>query len=243
MEVPIYVGLSRQVALRRQIEVVANNIANLNTVGFRGERTLFEAALSKGGDRSGSETAFTIDRATYTDYSAGSIETTGNPFDVALDGDGWLRVQTAGGPAQTRDGRMRLDGEGRLVNTNGQAYLDDGGKPILAPPDAKDVVIGKDGTISADGAQIGRLAIVRFDGPQALIKNGDGLFVAPAGVQPIPDEKTRVGQGRVEQSNVRGIVEMTRMMDLSRDYQAVSKMVEDGQELVRSAINRLGKSS
>ncbi|PWC42572.1 flagellar basal-body rod protein FlgF [Azospirillum sp. TSO22-1] len=240
MDNSLYVGLSRQVALRRQLEVVANNIANMNTAGFRGERMLFEAAMEPGGTRPNDRIAFTIDRATYTDMRQGGFKETGNPYDVAIDGDGWLQVQTPDGVRYTRDGRMRRDNEGQLVNVNGHPVVDDNGQPISIPSDRSHVSVSTDGVVSADNEMIGRLRPVRFDNPQALRQVGDVLFAADAPARPAP--QARLVQGKVEQSNVQGIAEMTRMMELSRDYQSVTRMVDEGQDLLRSAINRLAKS-
>lgn len=243
MESPLYIGLSRQMALKRQLEVVANNVANMNTAGFRAERTLFEAAMQPGGKRPNDQIAFTIDRATYTDLRPGAFTATGNPFDVALDGDGWFQVRTPDGDRYTRDGRMRRDAEGQLVTAGGYPVLDDNRQPIVIASDSGVPTVGTDGLVSADDQMVARLRVVRFDDPQALRQSGDVLFTADVGVEPMPAPDTRTIQGKIEQSNVQGIGEVTRMMDLSRDYQAVTRMVEEGQDLLRSAINRLGKSA
>lgn len=243
MESPLYIGLSRQVALRRQLEVVANNVANMNTAGFRAERTLFEAAMQPGGKRPNDQIAFTIDRATYTDLRPGGFTATGNPFDVALDGDGWFQVRTPDGDRFTRDGRLHRDADGQLVTAGGFPVLDDNRQPIMIASDSSVLTIGTDGLVSADDQMVARLRVVRFDDPQQLRQTGDVLFAADPGVDPLPAPDTRTVQGKIEQSNVQGIAEVTRMMDLSRDYQAVTRMVEDGQDLLRAAINRLGKTA
>ncbi|SMH63052.1 flagellar basal-body rod protein FlgF [Azospirillum agricola] len=242
MENQLYIGLSRQVALRRQLDVVANNIANMNTAGFRGERTLFETALEAGGRKPTDRIAFTIDRSTYTDLRPGAFTQTDNPYDVALDGDGFLTVQTPDGVRYTRDGRMRRDADGQLVTANGHPVLDDGRRPVTINSDYSTVTIAPDGLLSADGNVVARLAVTRFDNPQMLAQTGDLLFEAGDGMEPRPAPDTRLIQGKVEKSNVQGIAEIGRMMDLTRDYQAVSKMMDDGQDLLRTAINRLGKS-
>lgn len=242
MENQLYIGLSRQMALRRQLDVVANNIANMNTAGFRGERTLFETAMESGGRKPTDRIAFTIDRSTYTDLRPGSFSETGNPYDVALDGDGFLSVQTPDGVRYTRDGRMRRDADGQLVNANGFPVLDDGRRPITIQSEYSTVTIAADGLVSANGDVVARLGLTRFDNPQALAQTGDLLFEPGADQEPRPAPDTRLIQGKVEQSNIQGIAEVSRMMDLSRDYQAVTKMVDDGQDLLRTAINRLGKS-
>ena len=240
MDNSLYIGLSRQVALRRQLEVVANNIANMNTSGFRAERMLFEAAMEPGGKKPNDQIAFTIDRATYTDMRQGGFKETGNPYDVAIDGDGWLQVQTPDGVRYTRDGRMRRDNEGQLVNVNGYPMIDDNGQPILIPSDRSQVTVSADGVVSADNQMIARLRPVRFDNPQALRQIGDVLFSADEPARPALE--ARLVQGKVELSNVQSIAEVTRMMELSRDYQSVTRMVEEGQDLLHSAINRLAKS-
>lgn len=241
MESPLYIGLSRQVALRRQLDVVANNIANMNTAGFRAERMMFEAAMEPGGTKPTDRIAFTIDRGTYTDLRPGSFTETGNPYDVALDGDGWLTVETPDGPRYTRDGRMRRDADGQLVTANGHPLLDDNGQPIVIPAERSVLAVAADGVVSADDEMLARLGVVRFENPQALRQTGDLLFDAGA-AEPLPAPETRLAQGKVERSNVQGIAEVSRMMDLSRDYQTMTRMMDEGQDLLRSAINRLGKS-
>jgi len=241
MENQLYIGLSRQMALRRQLDVVANNIANMNTAGFRGERSLFETAMEAGGLKPTDRIAFTIDRSTYTDLRPGSFSSTDNPYDVALDGDGFLSVQTPDGPRYTRDGRMRRDADGLLVTANGYPVLDDGRQPITIASEYSNVSIGADGLVSADGNVVARMALTRFENPQTLAQTGDLLFDAGAQA-PLPAPNTRLVQGKIEQSNVQGIAEVSRMMNLTRDYQSVTKMVDEGQDLLRTAINRLGKS-
>lgn len=239
MENPLYVGLSRQVALKRQLDVIANNIANMNTAGFRAERMLFEEAIAKTGRRPSEQVAFTIDRATYTDLRPGAFAPTGNPFDVAIDGDGWLTLQGPDGPLYTRDGRLRRDDQGQLVGVDGHPVLDTNGQPILLPEDRATIDITPDGVVSADREVIAEIGIVRFDRTQAMERVAGQYFTTDEAPQPA--DEARLVQGKVEESNVQGIVEMTRMMDLSRDYQSVTKLIDEGQDLLRSAVNRLGK--
>lgn len=242
MENPLYVGLSRQVAMRRQLEVIANNIANLNTAGYRAERLLFEEAVAKTRGGAGAErTSFTIDRATYTDMNAGAFQQTDNPLDVAIDGDGWLTLQGPDGPVYTRDGRLRRDDQGQLVGVGGHPVLDANGQPILVPEDRTVLTIAADGVVSADDEVLARIGVVRFDNVQAMQRSAGQLFATDEAPQPA--EESRLVQGRVEGSNVQGIVEMSRMMELSRDYDSVSRMINEGQELLRSAINRLGRAT
>lgn len=241
MENPLYIGLSRQVALRRHLEVVANNIANMNTVGFRADRMLFETAMERVGSKRGEQVAFTIDRATYTDTRPGSFRETGRALDLAIEGDGWIGVETPEGVRYTRDARLSRAEDGSLVTVGGHPVLDDGGQPLEVPPDAEAIAIGPDGTVTVDGNPLARIGLVRFEDQQGMRRGEQGLHATEEAPQPAPD--ARFAQGKVESANVQPIVEMARMMDLSRDYQAVSRMVEEGHELLRSAIGRLGKAT
>jgi flagellar basal-body rod protein FlgF len=242
MENPLYIGLSRQVALRRQLEVVANNIANMNTVGFRADRVLFDAAMEQAGQTRGDRIALTIDKATYTDTSQGTFVPTGNALDVAISGDGWLGVATPDGLRYTRDGRMQRNEAGELVNLNGYPVLDDGGQPLVIPEDRTAISIAPDGTVTADGEVMARLGLSAFAEPQAMIRGANGLY-EPGDQDPQPAPEAKLAQGNIESSNVQAVVEMTRMMDMTRDYQAVSRMVEEGHELLRGAIGRLGRTT
>jgi flagellar basal-body rod protein FlgF len=241
MESPGYIGLSRQVALRRQLDVVANNIANMNTTGFRAERMLFETSLQRAGRRPTDKVAYTVDRSTYTDFRAGAFSQTGNPYDVAIDGDGWLTVRTPDGLRFTRDGRLKRDEAGQLVTANGHPVLDENQQPIVIAEDTTSLSFAADGVVSADNQVAARLQIVTFDNPQAVRQTGDLLFTSDE--PPRPTTEARLVQGMTEQSNVQGVAEITRLMNLTRDYQSVSKMVEEGQSLLQSAINRLGKAA
>lgn len=242
MENPLYIGLSRQVALRRQLDVVANNIANMNTVGFRAARMLFDTAMEQAGQKRNDRIALTIDKATYTDTRQGAFVPTGNALDVAISGEGWLAVATPDGVRYTRDGRLQRGEAGELVTLGGHPVLDDGGQPLVIPDDRTAIAIAPDGTVTADGEMVARLGLSGFAEPQAMRRGADGLY-EPGGQDPQPAPEARLAQGNIESSNVRAVVEMTRMMDLTRDYQAVTRMVEEGHELLRGAIGRLGRTT
>jgi flagellar basal-body rod protein FlgF/flagellar basal-body rod protein FlgG len=239
------VGLSRQIALRRELDVVANNVANMNTTGFKGERVMFEEFLMpvardegfRGTDR---RISFTQDRAVWTDFAAGPTEQTGNPLDVALDGEGFLVVEGQNGERFTRNGSLQINAAGELVTNEGRRVLGQGG-PIIFQPGDRDVSIGRDGLITVADGQRGRLRIVGFDQPQRLIKDGGSAFRAPEGVTPVEAPTTRVVQGHIEKSNVRSVTEISRMIELSRAYQSVSSMLERLGDLRRTAVERLGE--
>ena len=225
MQNAILVGLSRQVALAREMDVVANNIANLNTTGYKADGSLFEEYLSSAarGDQTGSRVSFVRDRGIWHDMSQGPIERTGNPLDIAVDGKGFLVVQTPSGERYTRNGSMQINATGQLVTSDGFPVLGDGG-PITLQSNDRQVSISRDGTISVregasnvDSAR-GKIRLVTFTNPQQLQKDGGGLFNPTADMQPQPATTGGLIQGARRKINVRGVVEMSRMIEITRAY-------------------------
>jgi flagellar basal-body rod protein FlgF len=242
MENAIYAGLSRQIALQRQLEVTANNIANMNTPGFRAQHERFETFLAEPqsiGPQRGRALAMVIDQATVRDLRPGALEQTGNPLDLALHGDGYLAVETEAGTRYTRNGRLTLDPTGQLVDQSGLPVLGAGGAPITIPAGATDITISGSGEIATENGVVGRLQVVRFEDENALVAEGGGLFAADEAPQPSPG--TRIVQGSFEQSNVQGVVEMTAMIDVSRQYQSTQNLLEAEHERLQTAIRRLGR--
>lgn len=248
MENTLYVALSRQMALRREMEIIANNMANMSTAAYKSERPLFQAFLEgRGADPAvdpadGGAVAFVQDYGTARDLAPGNLTPTGNPTDLAIKGDGFFAVQTADGERYTRDGHLMVDASGRLVTRDGSPVLGQAGQPVVLPRDGEAPVIAADGTISAGNVPLGRLRLVDFDNPRLLSKEGSGLLAAPADVRPRAGD-VRVIQGMVEDSNVRPIIEMTRMIEVSRGYQTVQTLINAQQELQRAAIDKLGRIS
>jgi flagellar basal-body rod protein FlgF len=245
MENALLIGLSRQVALRRELDVVANNIANLNTTGFKADGNVFEEYLMPLARDSGfsgrdGRVSFVQDRATWQDFSQGPIQQTGNPLDVAIDGTGFLAVQTPRGERYTRNGALQINAAGELVTSEGHRVLGDGG-PVVFQPQDRDVTVARDGTIAVPGGNRGKLRLVNFANPQRLQKDGASLFAAPAGVTADAAPAARVVQGSIEKSNVRGVLEMTRMIDVTRTYATMATMLQQQGELRRTAIQQLAE--
>lgn len=236
MDTSLYVNLSRQTAVSRQLEVVANNLANVTTTGFRAERAVFDEALRKAGKSD--EVAYVIDRATYTDHRPGAMIQTDNPLDIAIKAKGFFQVQTPDGPRYTRDGRMALSPTGELVSIDGRAVLSAQGAPIQLPPEASEILIANDGTVSADGIDLGRIGVFAFDDELALRREEAGRFAAPGPANPV--ENPLVQQGMIEGSNVDPITEITRLIDLSRAYEQSAKMSADIHNQKKDAVQRLG---
>lgn len=235
METTAYIALSRQLTLMRQMEVIANNIANVSSSGFKAEALLLEEIPVAAGD--GSRLAFVQDRGMIRDLSEGPMTTTGNPFDVAIGGPGFLVVQAEGGERYTRAGQLRLDPEGVLVDAAGRPVLDEGGAPVVVPEGEGPVEIAGDGTLSTDIEPFGRLQLVEFERPLALVKEGEGLYRADD--LPLPAEGTRVVQGMLEGSNVQGVLELTRMMETLRAFQGAQRLIDTHHEGKRQAIERM----
>lgn len=244
MDNAMYVGLSRQMTLRRQMDVVANNIANQDTVGFKVEQlTLAEdpeaPAKTKGGP---APVKFVIDTGLARDFSQGTMQTTGNSLDLAIEGNGFFRINTPGGERYTRDGRFTLDAGSRLVTQKGDPVVGDGGD-ILVDTKKGPISISPDGIISQAGQRIAAVRPVQFASMAGLEKTGDGLYRNTANVQPTPATTAQLHQGMLEGSNVNPIKEITNMIEVSRAYERMSRLVEQTAQLSENAITRLGKLS
>ena len=249
MQNAILVGLSRQVALAREMDVVANNIANLNTTGYKADGSVFEEYLSSPAraDLTGTRISFVQDRGMWHNMSQGAAEHTGNPLDVAIDGPGFLVVQTPQGDRYTRNGSMQINATGQLVTSDGYAVLGDGG-PITLQPNDRQIQISRDGTISVregasnvDSAR-GKIRLVDFANPQQLQKAGNATFNPVGGAQPQPAAATSgLIQGSIEQSNVHGVVEMSRMIEITRAYTQIDSLLQQQNDISQSAIDKLAE--
>jgi flagellar basal-body rod protein FlgF len=250
MQNALLVGLSRQVALGRELDVIANNIANLNTTGFKGDSAVFEEFISPTARATNFQVpdrrvSFVQDRATWIDLSQGPLERTGNSLDVAINGNGFLAVQTPRGERYTRNGALQINNNGELVTAEGYQVLGESG-PITLQPKDRNITISEDGTISvregnnaAAESQRGVLRVVRFNQPGLLQKDGAGVFLAPQNVTAQADKTSRVMQGTIEKSNVRSVMEMTRMIEVTRSYTQIANLISQQADLQRTAIEKL----
>ena len=241
MENAQLISLSRQIALQRQMDVVANNMANINTTGFKSENMLFRDYLmpvAADHDFAGpdEDLHYTEDWSTIHDMSTGSIEQTGNPLDVALSGEGFLSVQTPAGTRYSKNGSLQIDSSGTLVDLAGNPVLGTSG-PIKFDSADTDIAINKDGTISTSQGTKGKLAVVEFTDPQVLAREGNNYYSGPAGN---PATKTQVVQGSIERSNVSGVSAMADMIRVERAYQTLANMMQRQDELRTTAVQRLG---
>ena len=250
MENTLLIGLSRQVTLERQMDVVANNVANVNTNGFKADQSLFaeylmpnarEDNFTAGRDR---RISHVVDRATFHDFAQGPSEQTKNPLDVAIDGNAFLAVQTGGGERYTRDGSLQINAQGQLVTVSGNPVLGTGG-PIVFQPGDRDITIAADGgvTVREGNARTdsvrGKLRLVNFAQPQKLLKDGNNLFAAGEAGAAQPAINANVKQGFIEKSNVNSITEMSRMIEVTRAYTQISAMLQQQGDLRKTALDKL----
>jgi flagellar basal-body rod protein FlgF len=243
LENAAYIGLSRQMTLRRELDIVANNIANADTTGFKVEQLLVGSEV---GERARNHAVrggatFVLDHGVGRDFGQGELRQTGRTLDFAIEGEGaFFTVQAGQGEAYTRDGSFTLDPEGRLVTEGGLPVMGDGGEIILdetlgAP------TVGPDGTITQNGLPTGRLAVVRFDEMAVLSKAGDGLYRNTSNARPGEAPDARIRQGMLEGSNVNPLLEITNLIEISRAYERATKMIEQTTDLSRRSVERLGR--
>ncbi len=240
MENSIYVGLSRAVALERDMDIVANNIANVNTPGYRGQYMMFKEYVEK---PQGIEDplSMVLDYGQYMSNKPGSIQFTGNKTDFALSGPGFFGVQNNGETMYTRAGNFAVNVAGELVTAEGKPMVNDGGSPMTIPTDTTELRMAEDGTLSNQNGPIGKLMVKEFADINDLNPVGDTLYQTKA--EALEPKETRVMQGVLEGSNINSVMEMTHMIDVHRAYQNVQKMLQSEHDRQRTMIQRLTRSS
>jgi flagellar basal-body rod protein FlgF len=244
MDNSLLISLSQQIAAYRSMDVIANNIANVSTPGFKRESAKFEEYVSRvrpAEGRSGAQAvSFVKDAGTTRDISQGNIQSTGAPLDMALNGKGFFTVATPQGERYTRDGHFSLDQDGRIVTSDGYAVQGEGGAITVTPTDGE-IHVAADGTISSvvNGTlnQLGKLRLTDFADPRGLTKEGGNLYAA--GQPGIPATATLV-QGSLESSNVQPVLEISKMIEVMRAYEATATLSKSQADLNRDAIARLG---
>lgn len=239
MENTGYIALSRQSVLRRKMDIIANNMANMNTPAFKGEDMMFVEHLRKTGDND--RVSLVQDIALLRNLKMGPMAKTDNPLDLAINGDGYFVIETPDGERYTRNGSFQLNQQGQIVTTQGDLVLGADGNAITMPADEPHISIARDGSISAGETLVGRLQIVSFENEQELEKQSDSLY-ARGEQEPQAAEGAEVAQGMIEGSNVQGIVEMTKMITTVRSYSSASKLVEQEHERQRRAIQVLAST-
>jgi flagellar basal-body rod protein FlgF len=244
MDNTLYVGLSRQIVLKREMDIVANNIANADTTGFKFESLITKEtpaapAFTAGGPR---PVKFVSADGVARDFGQGGLRRTDATLDMAIEGQGFFKVTTAAGDRYTRDGRFRTDSNGVVTTQKGDPVADSGGGQItidITKPG--EISISPDGIVSQGTERIGQVGVFKFDSLSALEKTGDNLYQNASNQQANAATDAKVRQGMLENSNVNPIVQITKMIEVNRAYESVTQMISAESDLSRNSVARLGK--
>ena len=239
-----YIALSRQMALWKQMNVVSNNVANMNTTGYKQEDTIFSTYVAQTMNAKGvgkDPVYFTQDFAIYNNFMEGPLVETGNTLDVALQGDGFFVIETDNGTSYTRKGNFTLDNNGMIVTTDGHAVLSDSNTPLFIAPTEREIMITEDGSVATENGIIGRLQVVKFADNQKLIKKAETMFDNVAGNQVQEADDVRVVQRSLEKSNVNSVEEMTKLIQLQRSYDFVQQMIDEEHDRISNTIEAYGQ--
>ncbi|AQS91629.1 MULTISPECIES: flagellar basal-body rod protein FlgF [Gluconobacter] len=241
MENSTYIALSRMDAQQRAMSVVADNMSNASTVGYKRENVLFSDFLShQHGSKQaeGADTeSYTQDRATYRDFQQGDMQSTGNPLDLALGGEGYFQIRTANGVRLTRAGRFEEQQDGAVVDESGNALLDRDGQPIVLPQTDHRITISADGVISTETGEQGQIGIVTAQDDNRLQAEGSRLLRTDQPTTAV--ERPNIVQGMVEGSNVQMMTEVTKMMEIQRNFQFMAQFVDAEATRQKNAIDKI----
>ncbi|TCT07943.1 flagellar basal-body rod protein FlgF [Aquabacter spiritensis] len=234
----VHIALSAQMTMERRMSTIAVNLANMNTPGYRAEEVRFETLMSKPGPDG---VAFASAGQAYTSLRSGQVTYSGNPLDVAVQGDVWLALQTPGGRVLTRDGRLQMTATGELKSVAGHAVLDPGGTAILLDPAAGQVEIGMDGAITQAGRTVGSIGLFEMPAGAQIARYGNSGLIPDGQAAPIIDFTGKgLRQGYIEGANVDPILEMTKMIMVQRAFESAAMAVQQSEDLTQQAITSLG---
>ncbi|HTH17888.1 MAG TPA: flagellar basal-body rod protein FlgF [Magnetospirillum sp.] len=240
MENTSYIALSRQNALWRQMDVIANNMANANTPAYKGEQMMFREYLmnTRSSNRTvGDKLSYVQDMGVLRDTREGPLTKTDNPLDIGIHGEGYFQIETQAGMRYSRNGHFRLDEAGMLVNSQGSAVMDNRDNPIIFAPNETRIEIAGDGTVSTENGVVAQLKVVRFANEQNLRKAGDSLYETTDDPEAI--QRPQVVQGMMEESNVQPVMEITRMTEMLRQYQSAQNVIDKEHERTLKMIETL----
>lgn len=244
MQSGLYVSLSSQMALERRLTTIADNMANLNTVGFRSTEVKFDEVLSKTQNDINAKIAFVNQGNDYLSTKNGELAQTGNALDFAIKGDAWFAIDTPAGQVLTRDGRFTMKETGELVSVRGYPVLDAGGAPIQLNRAGGVPAVGADGKIIQDDRQVATIGLFTADISKGFVRyenSGVSMVDQP---QPVVDNpEVSIMQGYLENSNVNGIGEMTQLIQVNRAFESISSLMRDSETSLSDAIKVLGGSS
>jgi flagellar basal-body rod protein FlgF len=228
----IYASIARQAGLMQEMQVVANNLANASTTGYKTDRAIFAEYLVSTGPQSDSLSMGGLAGHSFK-FEQGALRTTGGQFDFAIQGDGFFAINTPQGPRLTRAGHFQLSAAGNLIDAQGNNVLGSGGNPITIPPEATQVSVGSDGSVSYNGQLVDRIGVFLPQGE--MLRDSNTLFSAPEGYAAV--ETAGVVQGALESSNVSPVLEVARMIEVQRAYEAGQSLLEREDQRITQLIN------
>ncbi|WP_353473541.1 flagellar hook-basal body complex protein [Salipiger sp. H15] len=235
METAGYTVLSRQTGLMRELQLIANNVANANTTGYRQQGLIFSEYIRETGR--GGSVSMSAAHVRDSSFAQGAITRTGAALDLAIEGEGFFLVQTPAGERLTRNGAFTTSAQGDLVTHDGYPVLSAGGGPVFVPPGAADLAVARDGTLSSGGQPVGQIGLVRPPNPKDLEREGGTLFRAPGGTEPVDDPK--IIQGALESSNVDPILQLARLIEVQRAYEMGQNFLDREDDRLKTAIKTL----
>lgn len=239
----LYVSLSSQIALERRLTTIADNMANVNTVGFRATDVKFDQVLSNTQNDLNAKVAFVSQGNDYLSTRNGEIQKTGNSLDFAVKGDAWFAINTPVGKVLTRDGRFTISETGALMSSRGYPVLDAGGAPIQVPRDGGPLAAAADGNLYQNGKQVGSIGLYSADLSVGFVRyENSGVIPTQTPVPVVDSHEVGVMQGFIEQSNVNAIGEMTQLIQVNRAFENITALMRDSEGSLEEAIKTLGGS-
>lgn len=236
MDNSIYVALSKQVATERQLNMLANNMANSSTAGYKAGSMMFSEFLVK--DAHG-KTAYALDHGVGRNNAQGALESTGNPLDLAVQGKGYFAIQTDQGERYTRAGNFTINAQGQLSTQSGHLVLDNSGQPMTFEPEDEKIIVFSNGKLEVDGEERGQVGVYEFENENSMKYVSDNLYSSPE--QPTAMEEPKVAQGMLEQSNVQPILEITKLITVQRNFTSAAKFISDMYDLQENAVRTMAK--
>lgn len=236
MDASGYVTLTRLSGLRREMDLVANNIANSGTLGFKTQGAVFSEFIAD--LDGGSSLSMARASAWAMNLDDGVLSQTGGTFDLAIQGNGFFQIESPDGPRLTRAGNFTPSPGGELVTPDGQRLLDAGGAPVFVPPGARAIAIAQDGTLSADGVPVGQIGLWQPVDPLTLRYAGGNLMSTP---EVEPAIGGTIHQGFVEESNVQPVTEIARMIEVQRAYEMGQSFLDAEDERMKNLIQVMGR--
>lgn len=236
MDNAIYTSLTRQSGLMREMRVIANNIANADTTGFRREGVVFSEYMHSL-DSTGETLSMANARGRLVDLTQAGLTQTNSPLDMGIEGEGFFMIETPAGPRLTRAGNFLTSPEGELVTPDGYRVLDEGQAPITLPQNASNLSVGADGTVTANGIPVARIGLFQATDQNSVLHQGGTRFSFEGGAEPAPDAKLH--QGFLEGSNVDPMFEISRMIEVQRAYEMGQSMLEREDQRIRNTITSM----